>query len=1212
MQSFGQVKHRRANLSFSAPTASDEAGGGLDLGGAKLKELKALYGAQRVLKEYQGAAGRGWRCDALMEVAAAFEDLGKWNEALGLYQKATSEAESPAEAGAALRRIAALLTRRGDRLGLVRTFRRLRKAEKLKPNEHRRLFTAMRALGLHRLVDRYVLHLLTHPSPPGMWARVALVLWSSGHLDALLAWSERHPGGRDSAFAALRDLALNSVEHDEHAAAETLFKTLQHWRPGDVSLAIEMARLYSRAGRHDEALRTTHLARIAAPDDAELAALDHDVAERLLRQLVGLDGQPADSEALTRLKSSLGDHPLVRWLEETARRAASDLTPGSEQRQLEQVAEDIRLAASEGRINDLLVLHEQMILIGGLAEPVVAALESHRPLLTAISIQLGGDLHRRAARLLRLLPSTPVQRPPSGADGLQWSRQALLGLLEEALRTSPTAGLASMKGLAHLAEDPLVRDRLEAAFAHVLTAVGGNSWTAEPTVLDVELERTVQDLPFLQAKLARFYADQGIADRALRHFAQTSPGALNGQAWLGAARLAAAEDRPGLLDFCRRAVRRGGTKEAVDASALLIEHGMPDQAIELWSQLGSGAETLKARVCRLRIIYAAGRSRQLFADGVALIEELHPFTELAPVDCNRLISVTRLIVKCALETKDYGWFSDLAARPWREGAAALGHWIDGMFRAAALDDAGALACFERGLRGQPPPSGVVLDLHAETALLHARHHRFGQAARALGLARARGLGAETTAFYGRFLHQVDKVRALCPEAELYPECLIDVIVEETAAEPLGYAVEPGHVATVTNSLAQGGGERQAVNVLQALSSDDRIAGQTVLVRSLDGANAFFLPTVRRLPVHVAVYGENWREATDIDRVLPMLRARPRLREAIDLLPHNMREDVVRLCDAFLRRRPHVVQIRQDLHGAALACMVAGVPTFFLHRGSLARNAWSATRLQAELTLRPMRHTYRRLLETSDFFMINNSELGRASDMAWTDWADASRFHVVHNAVDFGRLEPGEGPNQALRAELGIAPGALVVGGMFRLVEVKRPLLWAQVARRVLDQEPDAHFIIAGDGELADRVREYAEAEGFADRLHMPGAITGVGDWYRAMDVLLLTSDREGLPNVLVEAQHYGLPVVSSNVGGAFETLVHGVTGYLVAPHADAESFAARIIAIHRDPAWRARAAATAPPFVHSRFGLSRAVDELVPHYRLPDDSGVVQCLRAVG
>jgi glycosyltransferase involved in cell wall biosynthesis len=112
----------------------------------------------------------------------------------------------------------------------------------------------------------------------------------------------------------------------------------------------------------------------------------------------------------------------------------------------------------------------------------------------------------------------------------------------------------------------------------------------------------------------------------------------------------------------------------------------------------------------------------------------------------------------------------------------------------------------------------------------------------------------------------------------------------------------------------------------------------------------------------------------------------------------------------------------------------------------------------------------------------------------------------------------------------------------RLDEVKRPVLWIDTAASILGRLPDARIIIVGDGPFGSKVKERAEALGVVGRCLFVGRSTYVGYWLSKMDVLMLLSEHEGLPNALIEAQLAGVPVITTAAGGAPETLMAGVTG----------------------------------------------------------------------
>jgi glycosyltransferase involved in cell wall biosynthesis len=137
---------------------------------------------------------------------------------------------------------------------------------------------------------------------------------------------------------------------------------------------------------------------------------------------------------------------------------------------------------------------------------------------------------------------------------------------------------------------------------------------------------------------------------------------------------------------------------------------------------------------------------------------------------------------------------------------------------------------------------------------------------------------------------------------------------------------------------------------------------------------------------------------------------------------------------------------------------------------------------------------------------------------------------------------------------------------------------------VAKARPDAHFVICGDGPMRDEMNKYAAELGIADRVHLPGAQSNIGSWFKLMDVVMLTSRHEGLPNVLLEAQSLGVPVVAPDVGGMAEVVEQGQTGWTI-KQADAAMLAERVLYCLTDQQWRQAAVERAPRFVRERFGI---------------------------
>jgi len=102
--------------------------------------------------------------------------------------------------------------------------------------------------------------------------------------------------------------------------------------------------------------------------------------------------------------------------------------------------------------------------------------------------------------------------------------------------------------------------------------------------------------------------------------------------------------------------------------------------------------------------------------------------------------------------------------------------------------------------------------------------------------------------------------------------------------------------------------------------------------------------------------------------------------------------------------------------------------------------------------------------------------------------------------------------------------------------------------QVLARCPHTRFVLAGDGDL-ERCRALVAAQPWRDRVVIPGWTSGDARLrlYREADLFVLPSYNEGLPMGILEAMSFGLPVVSTPVGGIPELVEHGRSGLLVQP-----------------------------------------------------------------
>ena len=178
----------------------------------------------------------------------------------------------------------------------------------------------------------------------------------------------------------------------------------------------------------------------------------------------------------------------------------------------------------------------------------------------------------------------------------------------------------------------------------------------------------------------------------------------------------------------------------------------------------------------------------------------------------------------------------------------------------------------------------------------------------------------------------------------------------------------------------------------------------------------------------------------------------------------------------------------------------------------------------------------------------------------------SRVRLIWNGAPLDEFAP-VGKERALRVrrELAIPDDAPVVGAIGRLNTQKGHAYLLEAAPRVLEAEPRAFFLIAGDGDLREPLRQQARALGLGERVRFVGHRTDVPDLLGAIDVLAIPSLYEGTPLALFEAMAAGKAIVSSAVDGCAEVLEHGRTALLVPPR-DATALACALSAllVHED------------------------------------------------
>lgn len=203
-----------------------------------------------------------------------------------------------------------------------------------------------------------------------------------------------------------------------------------------------------------------------------------------------------------------------------------------------------------------------------------------------------------------------------------------------------------------------------------------------------------------------------------------------------------------------------------------------------------------------------------------------------------------------------------------------------------------------------------------------------------------------------------------------------------------------------------------------------------------------------------------------------------------------------------------------------------------------------------------------------------------------------RLRVIYNGLDPAPYETAR-RDEKLRRALGAGPDDLLVGTVGRIAPQKNPDLFLDVAQRVFREESKARFVWIGVGDLSQDLQRDAERAGMGQVLCLPGARADIPEVLRTLDVFLLTSKAEGLPNVVLEAMAAAVAVVATDPGGTGEVLGDcGITCRVD----DAAGLADGVLRLLRDVDARLRLGSSGQCRVRDVFSMSRMVRETQEMY----------------
>ena len=181
---------------------------------------------------------------------------------------------------------------------------------------------------------------------------------------------------------------------------------------------------------------------------------------------------------------------------------------------------------------------------------------------------------------------------------------------------------------------------------------------------------------------------------------------------------------------------------------------------------------------------------------------------------------------------------------------------------------------------------------------------------------------------------------------------------------------------------------------------------------------------------------------------------------------------------------------------------------------------------------------------------------------------AARVETIYNGVDTTRFSPESNEPPILPPGFS-PPGSIIIGTLGRFDTVKNQVLLAQAVGCLLIRRPElrqrVRLVIIGNGKERGMIEAAVAAADMQDITWMPGFRDDTPAVYRALDVFVLPSLREGISNTLLEAMASARPVIATRIGGNPEIVPDGIVGQLVEPN-DPDALAETILSYIDRPA----------------------------------------------
>lgn len=428
----------------------------------------------------------------------------------------------------------------------------------------------------------------------------------------------------------------------------------------------------------------------------------------------------------------------------------------------------------------------------------------------------------------------------------------------------------------------------------------------------------------------------------------------------------------------------------------------------------------------------------------------------------------------------------------------------------------------------------------------------------------------------------------------------DVVADIVAAAPVPRQTSGlNRVVLFTGQLGTGGAERQMTRIACAFQDRhdrDEPGGLApdVWVRHATASSGadFYLPQLRAAGVATRILAE------EPDVPMSALTGIPADSAALlELLPEDIYQNTRALIPMFQNHATDVAYLWQDggVAASALAALLAGVPRIIASFRGLPPNQ------RPNFFRYEMPVLYRALAALPQVTFSANSQ---KTATAYEDWLGLvpGTVKAIANATP-PVLPRGDASDHDYWSLINArSPGcSKTVLGVFRFDDNKRPLDWVRTAAHYLQAHDDTRFVMVGNGVLHGDCAKLIAELGLGDRIFLAGIRDNIGFYMHKADLLMHLARMEGLPNVLIEAQLAGTPVLATPAGGTDEVVANGLTAHLLSTAEDLPQgeLNAALKALLADETALANMGAAAIAHAGQRFSVDTVLDRTLALFEHP-------------